>query len=103
MAATNTRNRQKAQAPRREKSKSWPVVTLFYSSLGADFLNHVFNPMSRRSKKKAPAVRSSAPVSPAGEMPGVADSRPPESESRPAGLNDRWTVPGVCIFLAAII
>jgi tetratricopeptide (TPR) repeat protein len=59
--------------------------------------------MSRRSKKKAPAVRSSAPVSPAGEMPGLADSRSPESECRPAGLNDRWTVPGVCIFLAAII
>src|ERR1017187_2020026 len=103
MAATNTRNRQKAQAPRREKSKSWPVVTLFYSSLGADFLNHVFNPMSRRSKKKAPAVRSSAPVSPAGEMPGVADSRSLESECRPAGLTGRGTVPGVCIFLAAII
>jgi tetratricopeptide (TPR) repeat protein len=59
--------------------------------------------MSRRSKKKAPAVRSSAPVSPVGEMPGLADSRSPESECRPAGLNDRWTVPGVCIFLAAII
>ena len=36
-------------------------------------------------------------------MPGLADSRSPESECRPAGLNDRWTVPGVCIFLAAII
>ncbi len=59
--------------------------------------------MSQRSKKKAPAVRSSAPASPAGEMSGVADSRSPESESRPAGLNDRWTVPGVCIFLAAVI
>jgi tetratricopeptide (TPR) repeat protein len=59
--------------------------------------------MSRRSKKKAPAVRSSAPVSPAGEMPGLADSRSPESECHPAGLTDRWTVPGVCIFLAAII
>jgi tetratricopeptide (TPR) repeat protein len=59
--------------------------------------------MSRRSKKKAPAVRSSAPASPASEMSGVADSRLPESESRPAGLNDRWTVIGVCFFLAAII
>src|SRR5208282_1350093 len=58
--------------------------------------------MSRRSKKKAPAVRSSAPVSPAGEMPGGADSHPPESEGRPAGLHDRWTVPGVCLFLAVI-
>jgi len=36
-------------------------------------------------------------------MPGVADSRLPESKSRPAGLSDRWTVIGVCIFLAAII
>ena len=36
-------------------------------------------------------------------MPGLADSRSPESECHPAGLNDRWTVPGVCIFLAAII
>src|ERR1035437_763600 len=59
--------------------------------------------MSRRSKKKAPAVRSSAPVSPTGEMPGLADYRSPESECHPGGLNDRWTVPGVCIFLAAII
>ncbi len=59
--------------------------------------------MSRRSKKKAPAVRSCASVSPAGETPGAADSRPLASESRPAGLNDRWVVPGVCIFLAVII
>jgi tetratricopeptide (TPR) repeat protein len=58
--------------------------------------------MSRRSKKKAPAVRSSAFVSPAGEMPEVADSRSLKSESPAAGLNDRWLVPGVCIFLAAI-
>ncbi len=35
-------------------------------------------------------------------MPGEADSRPPESGSRPAGWNDRWTVAGVCIFLAVI-
>ena len=35
-------------------------------------------------------------------MPGEADSRPPESGSRPAGWTDRWTVPGVCLFLAAI-
>ena len=48
-------------------------------------------------------MRSSAPASPAGEMPGGADSRSPESECRPAGLNDRWRVPGVCLFLAAII
>ncbi|MGO9002320.1 MAG: tetratricopeptide repeat protein [Limisphaerales bacterium] len=55
--------------------------------------------MSRRSKKKAepektPAVQSGAP--------GAEGSRSLESASRPAGLHDRWTVPGVCIFLAAI-
>jgi tetratricopeptide (TPR) repeat protein len=38
---------------------------------------------------KAPAARLSAPA-------------PPESERWPAGLHDRWTIPGVCIFLAVI-
>jgi tetratricopeptide (TPR) repeat protein len=70
--------------------------------------NHAFNRMSRRSEKKvkaenAPAVRSTAPVLPAGEKPGAADPCPPKSECRPAGLNDRWMVPGICIFLAAIV
>ncbi len=59
--------------------------------------------MSRRPKDKAPGARLGGPVSPADEMPGGADSRPLESEGRPAGLNDRWTVPAVCIFLAAVI
>src|ERR1017187_1023014 len=64
--------------------------------------------MSRRSKnnaktQKVPAVRLSTPVSQPGEMPGATDSRLPESEGCPAGSNDRWLVPGVCIFLAAII
>ncbi|MGO9585799.1 MAG: hypothetical protein ACLP2Y_06375, partial [Limisphaerales bacterium] len=58
--------------------------------------------MSRRAKKEAPAMRSGAPVSPAGERPGGADSRPPESECHPAGLHDRWTVLVVCLVLAAI-
>ncbi|MGO9704618.1 MAG: hypothetical protein ACLPYZ_05320, partial [Limisphaerales bacterium] len=58
--------------------------------------------MSGRSKKKAAAVHSSPPTSPAGEMPGVEDSRSLKSESHTAGLNDRWTVPGVCVFLAVI-
>ena len=58
--------------------------------------------MSGRSKEKATAVPSSPPASPAGEMPEVADSRPLKSESHTAGLNDRWMVPGVCLFLAAI-
>ena len=39
-------------------------------------------------------------VLPTGEMSGVADFRPLEPKSRPAGLSDRWTVPGVCTFLA---
>jgi tetratricopeptide (TPR) repeat protein len=64
--------------------------------------------MSQRSKKKArqektAAVHSSAPASPAGKMPEVEDSRSLESESRSAGLNDRWLVPGICIFLMAIV
>src|SRR5208283_821701 len=58
--------------------------------------------MSGRSKKKAAAVHSSPPTSPAGEMPGVEDSRSLKSESHTAGLNDRWTVPGVCLFLTVI-
>ena len=59
--------------------------------------------MSGRSKKEAAAAHLSAPAAPAGEMPAVSDSRPPKSESPAAGLHDRWLVPGVCIFLAAVI
>ena len=59
--------------------------------------------MSGSSKEKATAVHSSPPTSPAGEMPEMKDSRRLKSESPAAGLNDRWLVPGVCIFLAAII
>ena len=58
--------------------------------------------MSGKSENKATAVPSSAPASPAGEMPEGENSRPLKSESLAAGLNDRWLVPGVCIFLAAI-
>ena len=58
--------------------------------------------MSGRSRKKVTTAHSSAPALPAGEMPGVADSRPLKSESPVAGLYDRRLVPGVCIFLAAI-
>ena len=36
-------------------------------------------------------------------MPGRADSLSLESESRMAGFNNRWTVSGVCIFLATIV
>jgi len=42
-------------------------------------------------------------VSPAGEMPGLTDSRSVKSASRPGGKNERWTVLGVCLFLVAII
>jgi hypothetical protein len=59
--------------------------------------------MSGRPEKKATAVHSRLPTSPAGEMPEVEDSRSLKSESHTAGLNDRWLVPGVCIFLAAVI
>jgi protein O-mannosyl-transferase len=58
--------------------------------------------MSRRPKVKASALPTGAPVSPTGEMPGLADSHLPESKGRPAGLSDRWTVLGICIFLAVI-
>jgi tetratricopeptide (TPR) repeat protein len=97
--ATNMRKRGKAQAQGREKSKPRPAVTLFYSSHCAGFLNHVFNPMSRRPTKnarlgKAAAMPSGTPV--AENSPAL------ESGRRPAGLNDRWTVSGVCLFLVAI-
>src|SRR5664280_1385538 len=59
--------------------------------------------MNGRSKKKAAAMYSSQPASPAGEISEGKDSRPLKSESFAAGLNDRWLVPGVCIFLVAII
>ncbi|MGA2243225.1 MAG: tetratricopeptide repeat protein [Verrucomicrobiota bacterium] len=48
------------------------------------------------------AVHSIPPASPAGKMPETEDSSPLKSESPAAGLNDRWLVPGVCVFLAAI-
>src|SRR5664280_2769201 len=59
--------------------------------------------MNGRSKKKAAAMYSSQPASPAGEISEGKDSRPLKSESFAAGLSDRWLVPGVCIFLVAII
>jgi Flp pilus assembly protein TadD len=64
--------------------------------------------MSRRLKGKARRVKAtaakppSAPVSQGGKIPGVEGSRSLESKSHPVGLNDRWTVFGVCLFLAAI-
>ena len=64
--------------------------------------------MSRRAKEKARRGKATAarppgaPVSRAGETPGVEGSLLLESESQPAGLKDRWTVLAVCVFLAAI-
>jgi tetratricopeptide (TPR) repeat protein len=45
-------------------------------------------------QRKTAAMPSGTPV--------AEDSPAQESASRPAGLNDRWTVPGVCLFLVAI-
>jgi len=59
--------------------------------------------MSGRSRKNAASAHSSAPAAPAGQMPGGADSPSLKTESPAAGLNDRWRVPGICVFLAAII
>ncbi len=59
--------------------------------------------MSGRARQKATAVHSGRPAAPAGELPAAEDSRPLKSESPAADLNERWLVPGVCIFLAVII
>ncbi|MGA2243305.1 MAG: hypothetical protein ABSH11_14870, partial [Verrucomicrobiota bacterium] len=58
--------------------------------------------MSGRLKEKATVVHLSLPASPAGEMPEATDSHSLKSESFAVGMNDRWLVAGVCIFLAAI-
>jgi tetratricopeptide (TPR) repeat protein len=59
--------------------------------------------MSGKLKNQAAAAPWDAPVSPAGEMPEGEDSRSLESDSPAAGMNDRWPVLGVCVFLAATI
>ena len=87
---------------------------IFPASMGDDFLPlrrhgyHVFRFMSRRSKKKTesgeiPPGRSSALVRPAVEMPKKTTARPAETGSPPAGWPGRWTVPGVCVLLAAMV
>ena len=48
-------------------------------------------------------MHSNPPAAPTGEIPEGENSRALKSESPVTGLNDRWLVPGVCIFLAAII
>jgi protein O-mannosyl-transferase len=89
-------------------AKLWPGWPFFYMiSFPLEKLSICGTPfalfMSGKAKKKASTVHSSAPASPAGKTPGVANSRSPESESRPARLNDCWLAAGVCLFLAAII
>ncbi len=64
--------------------------------------------MSRRPEKKVRPedtsdVCATAPILPAGEAPGTAEFRPMDIKSRPAALNERWTVLGICAFLAAIV
>jgi tetratricopeptide (TPR) repeat protein len=54
-------------------------------------------------QENADSVLSNAPASPAGERPEVEGPRLQESESRSSGLNDRWTVSTICIFLAAMV
>ena len=48
-------------------------------------------------------MHSNPPAAPTGEIPEGENSRALKSESPVTGLNDRWLVAGVCIFLAAII
>ena len=59
--------------------------------------------MSGRSKRAVAGVSSSQPALPAGEMPEAAGSHSVKSECPVTGLNDRWLVSGICLFLAAIV
>jgi hypothetical protein len=64
-------------------------------------------PHEQKNEEKAKhgeitALDSGEPVAPVGEMPRVSGSRPLKSEYCLVCLNDRWTVIGTCIFLAAI-
>jgi tetratricopeptide (TPR) repeat protein len=65
--------------------------------------------MSQRSNKNTRqgkatmATPPSAPTLPVGDKPGVGRHFLLESESSPSGLNERWLVLGVCIFLAVIV
>jgi Flp pilus assembly protein TadD len=56
----------------------------------------------RKSKKTVPPGKAHAAHSATPILPVAADSRPPEPKSRQTGLNDRWTVLWICLFLAAI-
>jgi tetratricopeptide (TPR) repeat protein len=52
--------------------------------------------MSRKLKRKVGPTKVAV-------MPGAADLRPPESQIRPVVLGNRWTILGVCVFLAAVV
>jgi protein O-mannosyl-transferase len=85
-----------------------PAASPFFLVTPREFLNHEFDPMSRRSKTKnrpgnAPASRSDATVSPTGRVPGVGNAVSIKPESRSVVLKDRWTVAGICVFLTAIV
>jgi tetratricopeptide (TPR) repeat protein len=55
--------------------------------------------MNPCTNEKTNAPQSDASTPQAGEMPGMARPPVPQAAGRPAGLNDHWTVFGVCIFL----
>jgi tetratricopeptide (TPR) repeat protein len=59
--------------------------------------------MSQRAKNKTAAMQSGMATSQTGEISGMADSSAPKPTGRPTGLNDRWMVCGVCLFLVAVI
>ncbi|MGB8367760.1 MAG: tetratricopeptide repeat protein [Limisphaerales bacterium] len=60
--------------------------------------------MSRGSKKEASAVRLNAPVSPAVDETDAAVCRSLKPDRcLSAGTNPNWLVPGICVFLAAIV
>jgi hypothetical protein len=55
----------------------------------------MFDHMSRKSKKTTATMHLRVPV--------LAVAKMPKTENRPVGLNDRWTVLGICVFLATVI
>ncbi len=59
--------------------------------------------MSEKTKMETGAVQSHQPDSTTGQAPSGAGPRLPEPETPVPSRDDRWLVPGVCLFLAAII
>ena len=73
----------------------------FYSSHCAHFLHHEFDPMSRKLKtKNGPGNISFRQP---GNTPGKANSLSSKTATWPLAIHDRWMVPGICLFLAAIV